>query len=155
KKRVRRRDGNRCVVCDIDEQIHEKRYGRILDVHRIVPGSNYSTDWGVCVTLCEVCHDALHGNGHWGWIATDDPHNDQWLEARVRHSSYRDLDEEETWRKQEAWGAWIKELRFAKLSLSNPKRKLGMPVRRRKRISPIKRFAMLSDLSAKAILDIE
>ena len=42
KERVRRRDGNRCVVCQIDEQTHEKRYGQILDVHRIVPGSDSS-----------------------------------------------------------------------------------------------------------------
>src|SRR5205085_7124713 len=89
KERVRRRDGNRCVVCQIDEQTHEMRYGRILDVHRIVPGSDYSTEWGVCVTLCEVCHDALHGNGHWGWIARDDPVDGEQLEVWVRHSCNR------------------------------------------------------------------
>jgi len=81
KRRVRRRDGNRCVVCEIDQAIHEKWYGRILEVHRIEPGSDYSTDWGVCVTLCRVCHDALHGVGHWGWIAKDDPTDERQLAA--------------------------------------------------------------------------
>src|SRR5437588_11142963 len=95
KRRIRGRDGNRCVVCQIDEQTHEKRYGQILDVHRIVPESDYSTEWGVCVTLCEVCHDALHGNSHWGWIATDDPVDEEQLAAWVRRSSYRDGNEEE------------------------------------------------------------
>ena len=71
-KRVRGRDGSRCVVCQIDEQTHTKRYGRTLDVHRNEPGSDYSTEPGMCTTLCEVCHDALHGKRHWGWIKMHD-----------------------------------------------------------------------------------
>ena len=131
KGRVRRRDGNRCVVCQIDEQTHEKRYGQILDVHRIVPRSDYSTEPGVCFTLCDVCHDALHGNGHWGWIATDDPVDEEQLVAWVRRSSYRDLEEEENWRKHEAWGAWVSELCWAKVRSMFPKPKPGARIRRR------------------------
>jgi transcriptional regulator with XRE-family HTH domain len=151
---IRRRDGNGCVVCHIDEQTHEKRYGQTLNVHRIVPGSDYSTEWGKCVTLCDVCHDALHGKGHWGWIGSDDPGNDEQL-ARVRQSSCRDLNEEENWRKREAWGAWVKTLRLAKLSSLVPKRKSGAPVRRCRSVSPLARFARLSGLSTNTLLDFE
>ena len=107
---VRRRDGNRCVVCQIDGQTHEKRYGQILDVHRILPGSDYSIKWGSCVTLCAVCHDAIHGKGHWGWIATDDPVDEEQRAAWVRHSSRRDWTDEENWRKHESWGGRLTKL---------------------------------------------
>jgi cytochrome c553 len=34
--------------------VHIAKYGRFLDVHRIVPGSKYAVD--DCATLCRVCH---------------------------------------------------------------------------------------------------
>jgi transcriptional regulator with XRE-family HTH domain len=141
KERVRRRDGKRCVVCQIDEQSHEKRYGQTFDVHRIVPRSEYSTEQGVCVTVCEVCHDAIEGKGHWGWIAKDHRVDQEGVATQVRLSSRRDLDEEENWRKHEAWGAWVKTLRLAKLGTL--------------RARSMARFAMLSDLSPKTLLDFE
>jgi hypothetical protein len=155
KERVRRRDGNRCTVCRIDEKTYKKWRGKTLEVHRIVPGSSYSADWGTCVTLCDVCHNALHGNGNWGWIAKDDPTDEDELAGWVRQSSYRDLIEEESWRKHEAWGAWVRGLRLAKQNSLIPKPKPGAPVRRRKRISAFDRFAMLSGLSANDLLDFE
>jgi transcriptional regulator with XRE-family HTH domain len=109
----------------------------------------------VCVTLCKVCHDALHGNGDWGWIAKCDPVDEEQLAAWVRRSTYRDLDDEENWRKHEAWGAWVKRLRLAKLNTLIPKRKPGAPVKRRRRVSPMARFATLSGLSTKTLLDFE
>jgi hypothetical protein len=33
---------------------HLARYGRVLDVHRITPGSPYTVDG--CLTLCRCCH---------------------------------------------------------------------------------------------------
>lgn len=33
---------------------HLARYGKKLDVHRVVPGSPYTVDG--CVTLCRECH---------------------------------------------------------------------------------------------------
>jgi hypothetical protein len=135
----------------MDEQTHKKRYGRTFDVHRNVPGSDYSTEPGVCFTVCDVCHDALEGKGHWGWIATDDPVNDQQLAAWVRRSSWQDLSEEANWRKQEAWGAWVKALCLTRIRSLIPKRKPGAPVRRRRKVSPIERFAMLSGLPTKTL----
>src|SRR5438067_2160956 len=132
KRRIRGRDGNRCVVCQIDEQTHEKRYGRICDVHRPVRRSEYSTKPGVGFTLCEVCHDALEGKRHWGWIAKDHPVTNEWLAASVQQSSRRDLHEEEKWRRHEAWGAWVKKLRETNC------RSLRM-------------FAILSDLSEETL----
>lgn len=136
KRRIRGRDGNRCVVCQIDEQTHEKRYGQICDVHRKVRGSEYSTKPDECFTLCEVCHDALEGKRHWGWIAKYHPVTKDWLAASVQKSSCRDLYEEENWRKHEAWGAWVKELREAKFS-------------------SLLLFAIRSDLSEKTLRDFE
>jgi hypothetical protein len=51
---VRYRDGYRCVECGMTARQHARRYGRGLEVHRIVPGSRYSVD--SCVTLCQGCH---------------------------------------------------------------------------------------------------
>jgi transcriptional regulator with XRE-family HTH domain len=155
KSRVRRRDGARCVVCRLDAATHQKRYGQILDVHRIVPGSNYSAEWGVCVTLCDVCHNTLHGNGHWGWITKHDPDNKQQLVSLVRRSSRLDMAEEEEWRKREVWGEWLKGLRLAKLSSLTPNKNLIASIRRRKSFSPIARFAAMSNLSVKTLLDLE
>ena len=83
-----------------------------------------------------MCHDALEGKRHWGWIAKDDPVNKERLADSVRQSSRRDLHEEENWRRREAWGAWVKTLRLAKLS-------------------SLARFAMLSGLSKETLLDFE
>jgi hypothetical protein len=155
KEYIRRRDGNRCVVCRIDGDIHKRRYGKILGVHRMDPKSTYSTESGVCVTVCQVCHDALHGKGHWGSIkATDDP-SDEEVVRWVRRSSLRDLSDEEAWRKREAWGLWVKGLRSARLCALLPKPKPGTPVRRRKKVSPIARFARMSGLAVNDLKDFE
>ena len=77
KERIRARDGRCCVVCSMDKNNHKKRFGTDLEVHRIVPDSNYDLTWGVCVTLCEVCHLAIHGKGAWGWITRDDPNDEE------------------------------------------------------------------------------
>lgn len=54
KAAVRTRDGFRCVDCGMtnDESIALTEIQ--LDVHRLVPGSDYSVDG--CVTLCRSCH---------------------------------------------------------------------------------------------------
>jgi 5-methylcytosine-specific restriction endonuclease McrA len=54
KDEVRARDGYRCTRCGLSNQDHELRYGRQLDVHRVVPGSRYGAEG--CVTLCKKCH---------------------------------------------------------------------------------------------------
>jgi hypothetical protein len=56
KRRVRERDGFRCTSCAMTDAEHVRRYGRSLDVHRVVPGSIYSTEPGACLTLCKPCH---------------------------------------------------------------------------------------------------
>jgi hypothetical protein len=140
KAAVRQRDGHRCVVCRLGGRTHKKRYGKILEVHRIVPGSNYSIDPGVCVTLCGVCHNALHGKGHWGWIAKIDPEEEWQLAGRVRRSSHRDWLDEDEWRDLEAWGAWLLKLCLARLNVP-------------KGVSPMARLARLSGFDKKSIWD--
>jgi hypothetical protein len=51
---ARHRDGYRCTSCGMSAVEHVRRYGKNLDVHRIVPGSKYSLSG--CVTLCRKCH---------------------------------------------------------------------------------------------------
>lgn len=51
---VRFRDGNRCTECGLTNEEHLERYGRLLEVHRLTPGSPYSVK--ECVTLCKPCH---------------------------------------------------------------------------------------------------
>jgi transcriptional regulator with XRE-family HTH domain len=59
-----------------------------------------------------------------------------WLADSVQKSSRQDLDEEKSWRRHEAWGAWVKELREAKFS-------------------SLRLFAIRSDLSEKTLRDFE
>ena len=54
KRLVRKRDGYRCTECGMTTQEHLERYDRLLDVHRIVPGSPYTVEG--CVALCRGCH---------------------------------------------------------------------------------------------------
>jgi hypothetical protein len=54
KKRVRARDGHRCVKCGMTAEQHRAMYGRTLEVHRTTPGSIYLPE--LCVTLCCGCH---------------------------------------------------------------------------------------------------
>jgi hypothetical protein len=56
KRRVRERDGYRCTDCGVTNDQHVALTGRALQVHRVVPGSDYSEKPGVCVTLCKACH---------------------------------------------------------------------------------------------------
>jgi hypothetical protein len=83
-----------------------------------------------------VCHDALEGKRHWGWIAKYHPVTKEWLAASVQKSSRQDLHEEENWRRHEAWGAWVKKHREAKV------RSLAM-------------FAIRCDLSERMLRDFE
>ena len=54
---VRERDGYKCRQCGMSNEEHLKEFGRILDVHRLIPGSEYVADW--CVTLCRPCHNEM------------------------------------------------------------------------------------------------
>ncbi len=54
KTAVRERDGNRCTKCGMTVAEHKERYGKTVEVHRVVPGSAYAVDG--CVTLCRHCH---------------------------------------------------------------------------------------------------
>ena len=54
KEAVRKRDGYSCVECGMTESEHIERFGKKLDVHRLVPNSAYSIDG--CETLCRACH---------------------------------------------------------------------------------------------------
>lgn len=56
KRAVRARDGYRCTKCGISNDDHLITCGRSLEVHRITPGSEYSVDPGICITLCRTCH---------------------------------------------------------------------------------------------------
>lgn len=52
---VRYRDKNRCVGCGMTNEKHVEKTGRRLEVHRKVPGSEYTVDG--CELLCAKCHD--------------------------------------------------------------------------------------------------
>jgi hypothetical protein len=54
KAAVRERDGYRCRDCGMTAAQHVERFGKTLEVHRVVPGSPYTVDG--CVTLCRPCH---------------------------------------------------------------------------------------------------
>lgn len=56
KAAVRTRDGMCCTKCGMTNDAHLKRTGKQLEVHRVRPGSAYSTEPGACVTLCRSCH---------------------------------------------------------------------------------------------------
>jgi 5-methylcytosine-specific restriction endonuclease McrA len=60
KAAVRRRDGYRCCECGLTNGKYFQRYGKSLDVHRIVPGSKYTLEG--CVTLCQKCHFLRHSD---------------------------------------------------------------------------------------------
>jgi hypothetical protein len=53
---VRFRDGYRCVECGMTAQANYERWGRNLEVHRLVPGSAYTVEGAVA--LCSPCHHA-------------------------------------------------------------------------------------------------
>ncbi len=75
KAAVRERDGNRCAECGMLNEQHVERYGSILEVHRVIPGSEYSLEAGACVTLCIPCHGPKpkrpHGSSPWRYLAMD------------------------------------------------------------------------------------
>jgi hypothetical protein len=54
KAAVRARDGHKCRDCGMGSEEHLAKYGHELDVHRLLPGTEYEADW--CVTLCRACH---------------------------------------------------------------------------------------------------
>lgn len=57
KAAVRARDGCCCTLCGMTGADHIRLYGFILDVHRNVPGSEYTIEG--CVTVCRACHGPL------------------------------------------------------------------------------------------------
>jgi hypothetical protein len=59
KAAVRWRDRYRCRGCGMRQAEHRGRYGKSLDVHRVIPGSLYTV--AGCVTLCKDCHYARPG----------------------------------------------------------------------------------------------
>lgn len=58
KATVRQRDGYRCVDCGRTQDECAGRFVRLLDTHRLVPGSPY-TPTGT-VSLCRRCHKRRH-----------------------------------------------------------------------------------------------
>ena len=54
KDAVHHRDGARCQDCGITRNEHYRRFRRALEIHRLIPGSEYSLKG--CVTLCKRCH---------------------------------------------------------------------------------------------------
>ncbi len=109
KEAVRKRDDYRCVVCGMGNKTHKNRSGKILDVHRIEPPSDYDVEWGKCVTLCHVCHNALHEKGSWGWIAQ--PEDEEELASRVQQSAADDIKEESEWQRRKVWGTELRRFR--------------------------------------------
>ncbi len=73
KATVRERDGNRCTECGMTAAQHLERYGRDLDVHRLIPGSPYTTEG--CVTLCRRCHGSKpkRPRGSLPWVTVKIP----------------------------------------------------------------------------------
>lgn len=57
KELVRERDGYACTKCGMTDEQHRATYNQTLQVHRVVPGSDYSL--AGCVTVCQVCHGPL------------------------------------------------------------------------------------------------
>ncbi len=60
KAAVRSRDDNACTDCGITAAEYQSRCRRprLLEVHRLIPGSPYTVDG--CVTLCKRCHKGRH-----------------------------------------------------------------------------------------------
>jgi len=54
KTAVRDRDGQKCAQCGMTAEQHKAKYGRTLEVHRVVPGSLYTLEGSI--TLCKLCH---------------------------------------------------------------------------------------------------
>lgn len=54
---VRDRD-RKCTVCGIGQKRYRRISGRQLDVHRVVPGSEYTMEG--CVSVCKGCHNRIH-----------------------------------------------------------------------------------------------
>ncbi len=75
------------------------------------PKSAYALELGVCITLCDVCHHALHGEGHWGQLVSDPPRTAEELVRLVQRLTKHDIWEEREWRQREQWGAWVQALR--------------------------------------------
>lgn len=59
KDAIRLRDGYKCVDCGMSQFAHIDKYGKALDVHRVIAGAPYSQT--ELVTLCRSCHGKRHG----------------------------------------------------------------------------------------------
>jgi hypothetical protein len=62
KKAVRDRDGYCCTKCGMTRAEHFAKYEKDLEVHRVVPGSEYSLEG--CVTVCVACHGPMPRRPH-------------------------------------------------------------------------------------------
>lgn len=54
KKNVRARDGYCCTECGLTNEESLRRHGASLEIHRVIPGSDYTMNG--CITLCKICH---------------------------------------------------------------------------------------------------
>lgn len=59
KEGVRRRDGESCRDCGMEQAEHERTFGCVLHIHRQLPGTPYVADG--CISLCYICHGRRHG----------------------------------------------------------------------------------------------
>ena len=73
KAAVRKRDDYRCKDCGISNNEYMEKTGRLLEVHRIVPGSLYTVEG--CETLCQQCHGSrsLSASASTNWPASARP----------------------------------------------------------------------------------
>lgn len=62
KNSIRQRDGFRCTQCGMTNDQHREQHNRQLDVHRLVPGSEYKPEG--CITVCKACHRSLPRRQH-------------------------------------------------------------------------------------------
>jgi len=87
KKKVRKRDGYQCRLCDMSQKEHLERFGKPLSVHHI----NYcKTDHSMInlITLCMVCHGKTNGNReYYENLLTNMqaglPHPPQWVQLTL------------------------------------------------------------------------
>lgn len=63
------------------------------------------------MTMCEVCHDAMHDKGNWWWIFSSECDYSDTLAGHLRRAVRADVRDERAWQRRAAWGARLKALR--------------------------------------------